>query len=183
MSELSTTELETGQEASFSITYDAVELGGVTALLQIASNDANESPFDIQLSAIGLSELEGWRSEYFGTTTNSGDAADDFDFDEDGLSNLLEFGLGTLPKVSDPSPMSLTVDGTDVEVSYQRSVLAMSDFLFEVVWADALPASVWSPSGVTESILSEDGLLQEVEASFELEASSKRFFQLRMSGK
>ena len=47
-----------------------------------------------------LTALETWRQTHFGTTANSGDAADGFDFDKDGLVNLLEFGFGLDPKAN-----------------------------------------------------------------------------------
>ena len=40
---------------------------------------------------------ESWRQTYFGTTANSGDAADDFDYDRDGFTNAEEFAAGTDP--------------------------------------------------------------------------------------
>ncbi|MCB1210823.1 MAG: hypothetical protein KDK97_15985 [Verrucomicrobiales bacterium] len=51
--------------------------------------------------AVALTPIESWRQFYFASPANSGDGADDFDFDHDGLSNLLEAKLGTLPKVAD----------------------------------------------------------------------------------
>lgn len=41
--------------------------------------------------------LEMWRQNYFGTTENTGNAADAFDFDKDGLANLIEFAFGLNP--------------------------------------------------------------------------------------
>lgn len=41
--------------------------------------------------------IQGWRRTHFGSTANLGDAADDADLDRDGLSNLVEYGLGTSP--------------------------------------------------------------------------------------
>ena len=46
------------------------------------------------------SPLQQWRTFHFGTASNSGDAADGFDFDQDGLSNFLEFALATNPLAS-----------------------------------------------------------------------------------
>jgi hypothetical protein len=46
-----------------------------------------------------LTALEAWRLQYFGITTNTGDAADNFDFDNDGPVNLLEFAFGLNPKL------------------------------------------------------------------------------------
>jgi len=44
-----------------------------------------------------LSPLQAWRQQFFGTTANSGTAADTADPDGDGVTNLLEYALGTAP--------------------------------------------------------------------------------------
>jgi len=44
-----------------------------------------------------LGELEQWRLEHFGTTSNSGEAADSADADHDGAKNIDEFLAGTDP--------------------------------------------------------------------------------------
>lgn len=40
---------------------------------------------------------ESWRQTHFGTTANSGSAADTFDADDDGLANLVEYAFGLTP--------------------------------------------------------------------------------------
>ena len=40
---------------------------------------------------------ESWRQTYFGTTANSGNGADGFDFDNDGFTNAQEYTAGTNP--------------------------------------------------------------------------------------
>ena len=50
------------------------------------------------------SPILSWRLNYFGTTTNTGNAADAFDFDNDGLNNLLEYGLVLSPTTFSRSP-------------------------------------------------------------------------------
>jgi autotransporter-associated beta strand protein len=44
-----------------------------------------------------LSALQAWRQQFFDTTANSGTAADMADPDGDGVTNLLEYALGTAP--------------------------------------------------------------------------------------
>lgn len=67
----------------------------------------------------GLSALEQWRQTHFSTTANAGDAANDFDFDQDGLTNLVEFAFGQDPRLASsaalpqPLPVDLDADGTD----------------------------------------------------------------------
>ena len=43
---------------------------------------------------------EGWRQTHFGTTANSGDGADDNDFDRDGFTNAEEYTAGTNPTLA-----------------------------------------------------------------------------------
>ncbi len=50
-----------------------------------------------------LSALQSWRQTYFSTTDNSGNAADTFDFDNDGISNLLEYATASDPAVASPA--------------------------------------------------------------------------------
>jgi len=49
--------------------------------------------------------IETWREFYFGTPDNAGLAADTFDADNDGLVNLLEYALGTIPTSQDAAPV------------------------------------------------------------------------------
>jgi hypothetical protein len=44
-----------------------------------------------------LNPLQAWRQTHFGNHANTGNGADDFDFDKDGVPNLLEYALGTVP--------------------------------------------------------------------------------------
>ncbi|MDP0490193.1 MAG: matrixin family metalloprotease [Verrucomicrobiota bacterium JB023] len=45
--------------------------------------------------------LDAWRLANFGSTANEGVAADAFDFDQDGLANLIEYAAGTNPTVAE----------------------------------------------------------------------------------
>lgn len=51
-----------------------------------------------------FSPIDAWRLSHFGATANSGNGANAHDFDGDGLSNLLEYGLGTDPTTANVSP-------------------------------------------------------------------------------
>lgn len=84
---------------TFTVRFAPAAAGAKSAALHIANNDANENPFDIALTGTELTALETWRNTWFGITTNTGDAADTFDFDNDGLVNLLEYAFGLNPKL------------------------------------------------------------------------------------
>jgi len=70
-----------------------------------------------------LTPAESWRDFWFGQTANSGDAADDFDFDKDGMVNLLERAFGSNPTLADLDP-SAAIPPAQSVVS-----LAGSDYL------------------------------------------------------
>ncbi|MBK8092248.1 MAG: hypothetical protein IPK32_09800 [Verrucomicrobiaceae bacterium] len=50
--------------------------------------------------AAPLTPLETWRQTHFGSTANSGNGADTFDFDGDGFTNAQEYAAGTNPTLS-----------------------------------------------------------------------------------
>ncbi len=44
---------------------------------------------------------QSWRQTYFGTAANTGTAADTYDADDDGLTNLVEYAFGLNPVAGD----------------------------------------------------------------------------------
>ncbi|MBL9145888.1 MAG: hypothetical protein JNM99_19570 [Verrucomicrobiaceae bacterium] len=56
--------------------------------------------------------VQSWRQTYFGTTANSGLTADTADYDGDGVSNLLEYGLGLNPTVAGVAGLPVGVSGS-----------------------------------------------------------------------
>jgi len=62
-----------------------------------AANSVYEGPVSSEIAATTFTSIESWRSTYFGTATNSGDAADGADPDGDGMTNAQEFSCGTDP--------------------------------------------------------------------------------------
>ncbi len=50
------------------------------------------------VDVLSIRSIEGWRLTHFSNTGNTGDGANLNDYDRDGMSNLMEFALGTLPK-------------------------------------------------------------------------------------
>lgn len=180
---LSSTHLSTGHTTTFTVSYDPLGTGARTAALQIASNDADENAFDINLAATGLSELEAWRLMNFSTTEGTGNFADNSDYDQDGALNLTEFSLATDPTKPDFDPTTFTSDETTTELTYTRNVNAMADYTFQVIWANELTQETWSSDSVTEEILSDDGSVQQVKATIPVGSSTKRFFQIQISPK
>ena len=89
--------------------------------------------------------LESWRQFHFGTTADSGDAANAFDYDQDGLVNLVEFAFGLLPKsgASLQVPVAHILDGNFVIRFTQPS--AVSGIAYGAEWCPDLIVADWQP--------------------------------------
>lgn len=70
-----------------------------TQIVTLAANSLTSVTFTYQ-PLPASDPLPAWRSLHFGTTENTGTAADSFDADGDGQNNLAEFAAGTDPKNS-----------------------------------------------------------------------------------
>jgi len=129
-----------------------------------------------------LTALESWRQQWFGTTANSGDAADLFDFDKDGLVNLIEWACNLDPTTSDRADITVQPNGADLEFFYDRSVAAVNaGAVFTVEWSDTLSSPGWSSAGVSQQTLSDNGTLQEVKATVSTGSMGRRFLRLRIA--
>ncbi|MEP4078179.1 S8 family serine peptidase [Haloferula sp.] len=177
---LDATSLAAGEETEFTVTFSPGDAGSRTAAIHVASNDADESFFDIQMAGIGLHTLESWRQEYYQTTVNAGDAADLADPNMDGISNLMAFALGLNPLEPGVVPLELEIDGDELMVSYQRSRAGVAaGLIFDIEWSDTLQSD-WATAGVSETVESDDGLLQQVEANL-AKGTGKRFVRLQVT--
>ncbi len=156
-----------------------------THLLRLsAANGSGESSRTLSLTVTGvaLTALESWRQTHFGTTANTGSAADSADPDFDGLENLLEFAIGTLPNTSNSQPGSLLKNGSTLEFTYPRSHAAVADGVaFAVEWSDTL-GNDWTPNLVTHAPLpgTDDGTRQLWKASVPA-GTNRRFLHLRIT--
>lgn len=75
----------------------ALAVGENAITIRVTSPDGGSFKDYVVHVARAWSAIQGWRMHWFGTYANEGNAADDFDFDHDGVSNLLEFAFGLDP--------------------------------------------------------------------------------------
>ncbi len=102
--------LAAGQTQHLVATLNAAGLapGNYAAELQIASNAAATPSATIPVRlTVGNTPVEDWRLARFGSTTETGNAADSANPDGDFRTNLLEYAFDSIPTVLDPpgSPM------------------------------------------------------------------------------
>ncbi|MFO1441521.1 MAG: fibronectin type III domain-containing protein [Verrucomicrobiaceae bacterium] len=123
---------------------------------------------------------QSWRQQYFGTTSNAGNAADDFDYDKDGLMNLMEWACNLNPTTSSTLNTSVIPAGSVFEYHYPRSTAAVNaGAVFSVEWSDTLTS--WSASGVTQQVLSDNGTVQQMKATIPAGTSGHRFVRLSVT--
>jgi hypothetical protein len=127
------------------------------------------------------SDLESWRFAQFGTTNNTHQAANEADWDADGYSNFMEFAMGTDPKFPTHYLVGVEKAGPQIRFTYQRSRAAMGEVSHIVEWSDSL-APPWSAEDVTERIVSDNGIIQNVEATMPAGSAGCRFVRLRAAG-
>ena len=100
---------------------------------------------------VALTALQAWRQTHFGTTANSGNAADDFDFDKDGLVNLLEFGFGLDPTKGNSVQIPQgQVSASNFTVSFTQPA-GVSGITYAAESSATLEVGSWTPVADTGS--------------------------------
>jgi hypothetical protein len=65
--------------------------------------------------------LADWRTAYFGTSSDTGDAADTADPDHDGIPNLLEYATGSYPTLTNGALLSVAITNNHLAVTFNRA--------------------------------------------------------------
>lgn len=92
-----------------------------------------------------LPPVDLWRQTIFGTTSNSGNAADASDPDQDGLANLIEYAFGlspTLPGGSSQLP-SPVLSGSNIVISFTAPG-GVGGITYGAEWSHTMLAGSWT---------------------------------------
>lgn len=169
--------------ASTSVTASVSNLApGMTYHFRVTGTSSVGTTNGNDLTFTTLTTYQTWKQANFGTISNSGNAADMADQDGDRLPNLMEFATNSSPVAFSVSPGTLVLNGANLEFTYPRSKEAVADhFGFTVEWSDSLASGSWSSSEVSESVLSDDGTVQQVMAVVPVGISGRRFVHLKVT--
>ncbi len=174
------TTLAPGATATFTVTFTPTAAGTRTETVQVASNDPDENPFDITVTGRQATASEAWRVTYFGNPDNTGPGADLNDPDNDGIVNLVEFATNSHPQAFTPPIGQLVKNGSTLDFTYTRPVAALADVRYDLEASSTL-SGAWGSANQTETILSDDGILQQVKATYPAGITGKRFVRLRLT--
>lgn len=134
----------------------------------VAFNAGGDAPAaSVQRST--YSERDLWRLEHFETAENAGTAADESDPDEDGLSNAVEYALGTDPQSADGADGSaarpvfgvVSIDDEDYLTIQIHRNQVRSDVSYVVEFSE----TVDGPWGSAVTVLTDTANLLEVRAN------------------
>ena len=117
-------------------------LGGVNKQLTYVGATGN----DIVLAAIVvLTPLETWRQTYFASPANSGNGANGFDFENDGIPNLIEFAIGGNPMQNSAHLLpKAQVIGSNLVLTLTQPV-GVSGITYGAEWSTTLLPGSWTP--------------------------------------
>lgn len=158
-----------------------------TSCLDIeAAGYDNNSGYGIVMADLALEKTltpqEIWRNQNFMTYLPNGDASPSADPDFDGLSNLVEYALGTLPKTSTPTPFSVKpLTLSSMTFGYQKN-LAATDVTLLLQHSTDLTALSWSTITPTSDVeVSTTGSVQIRSAVIPAASGGKDFFRAKVT--
>jgi len=155
--------------------------GGARVVSAIVDAGAHE------YSSVSLSALQQWRLGFFDTTQSIGNAADLADPDSDGRVNLLEFALGTNPRVTNTEKVFTTIApgflgfhfNTDA-AGVLNFVISSSDDLSDGSWMEV--ASRAQAGGWTTAVdVAVDESGAEILVADNRSAQGRRFYRFEVS--
>jgi uncharacterized repeat protein (TIGR01451 family) len=158
-------------DAPASVTNIATVSGGGD--VSPANNTASDPT-----TIVPLTPVEGWRLLWFGTTTNSGAAADTAVATSDGMANLLKYALGLNPLVATNDPVTGDISTGFLRLTAPKNAQA-TDVTFHVEVTSDVTAASWTANGTTMDI--NTATLLQVHANTPVASSDGAFIRLRIS--
>ncbi len=170
-----------GANRTVTITPAANQLGSSTITVIVSDGVLTSS--DTFLVTVTGTASDTWRFANFGTAANSGNAADTFDPNNDDEINLLEFATAQNPNSSSRAVITAIRTASALEVTYTRSKAAfVGGVTFAVEWSDTLAANSWFTTGVTQTVLTDNGTIQTIKATLPAgPAIPKRYARLKVT--
>ena len=122
-----------------------------------------------------LTALQSWRRTHFGTVDAEGEASDDADPDTDGLSNFVEYAVGSNPRVRSETAVQSHMAGSRLQMIFAR--IADPSLAYAVQFSGDLVSwtNSWTSSGggnIAEQITYTDAVGTD--------DVSRRFMRLRI---
>ena len=172
--EVGTTAANTGTFA------DNTAAAGTLYYYRVSAYSSGGDSSPAAASATTLTALQSWRQLSFGTAENSGTASNTYDFDRDGLLNLVEYALGSNPLIPEPaaSPVGSleTHDGEQYQTLSVTRTAIQPGVTYQVQVGGDLAA--WSEN---VTVLVNTPTLLKVRDNVPVSGAPRRFIRLRVT--
>jgi trimeric autotransporter adhesin len=192
--------LRPGDKMTIRFTFSPQTLGPRQASARILSNaSGGTNPFDLIFTGTGLSPIGAWRDSHFGTETNTGSAADNADFNNNGIPNLLEYaldgdpasdqtGTGILPQAGLTSSGHLQLSFIRPPLRSDLTLTVQASESLEGPWLDLARSAGGAPfsvlmrgTTVTEQLLEQSMAVTVVDSVKQSSIRPRRFMRLKAS--
>jgi hypothetical protein len=133
-----------------------------------------------------ISPADSWRTQYFGTTNNSGAAADTNSYAGDGIPNLVKYALGmnpTVPATGGLPQMNMASNRLALTFNRQKSA---TDIVYEVQAAGDLfgfsnATVLWSSASNAYGGGTNTSQAVTVQDTVDASVTNRRFMRLQIS--
>jgi len=148
--------------------------------------DAFSSNNTVTSTVTTISPADSWRTQFFGTTNNSGPTADTSSYAGDGIANLVKYALGmnpTVPATNGLPEMKVTNNKLSLTFNRQRSA---TDIVYEVQAAGDLfgfsnATVLWSSASNAYGGGTNSSQTVTVEDTASTATTNRRFMRLQIS--
>jgi hypothetical protein len=132
--------------------------GFYTASLRVRTSDPVNPAYHVPVSLTIPTPLQQWRLDYFGSMDGTGPAADDADWEGDGLWNIFEYAYFTHPTNADASPVTAGMESNQLTMTFPRSRPPPEDLLYPVELTEDLLSGEWrSGAAETTTVVTDNG--------------------------
>ena len=143
------------------------------------SCDSYTANSSIPVNAVADTPTRDWRYLYFGTTANTGNAADTANPAGDGIPNLLKYALGLDPTKPETNPETEDTSTGYLQLTVPKNPNA-TDITYSVqVTSDLTDPSSWTSTGTT--VVQNITSLLQVRDNTPVSGAAKRFIRLQIS--
>ena len=142
------------------------------------TNTTNDTGGDVT-AITALTPTQNWRYQYFGTTADTGSAADSANPSGDGIPNLLKYALGLDPTKPEAEPETEDRSSGYLQLTVPKNPNA-TDLTYTVqVTGDLTNPGSWTASGTT--VIQNTTSLLQVRDNTPVSGTAQRFIRLQVS--